>query len=120
MHNRLRKRRLAAASIVVAFALAGAVRPALAQIRRIPPGARAGRFSITSFPQALLDRKPVVLAPGVRILSTDNLLVVPSTLSGADEQIVRYRLDPLNQVIEVWLLTPAEAQAAARDTGSAS
>ncbi|MCX7275109.1 MAG: hypothetical protein NTV19_18525, partial [Burkholderiales bacterium] len=95
MHNRLRWRRLAAASIVAAFALAGAVRPALAQIRRIPPGARAGRFAMTSFPQALLDRKPVVLAPGVRILSTDNLLVVPSTLSGADEQIVRYRLDPL-------------------------
>ena len=120
MHNRLRWRRRAAASIVAACALAGALGPALAQIRRIPPGARAGRFAITRFPQALLDRQAVILAPGVRILSTDNLLVVPSTLTGAAEQIVRYRLDPLNQVIEVWLLTPAEAEAAARDPGPAS
>ena len=84
-------------------------------LRSIDPQALAGRLIITQFPQARLDGREVVLAPGVRIRSTDNLLRLPGSL--ASEQMVRYRLDPGGQVIEVWLLTDQEAAQAAREPG---
>jgi hypothetical protein len=84
-------------------------------LRIIDPQALAGRLAITQFPRARLDGREVLLAPGVRIRSTDNLLRLPASLS--DEQTVRYRLDPGGQVIEVWLLTDEEAAQAAREPG---
>jgi len=84
-------------------------------LRSIDPQALAGRLIITQFPQARLDGREVLLAPGVRIRSTDNLLRLPGSL--ASEQVVRYRLDPGGQVIEVWLLTDEEAAQAAREPG---
>ncbi|HPU52286.1 MAG TPA: hypothetical protein PK359_12075 [Burkholderiaceae bacterium] len=118
MKNRLRLRCLAALSGASALLALGLVAPAAAQLRTFPPKTRVGKFSMMSFPQALLDDRQVQLAPGVRILSTSNALVIPSTLTG--EQTVRYRLDPLGQMIEIWLLTPAEADAARREPGTGS
>jgi len=93
-----------------------ASRDAVAQaLRSIDPQALAGRLIVTQFPQARLDGREVLLAPGVRIRSTDNLLRLPGSL--ASEQLVRYRLDPGGQVIEVWLLTDQEAAQAAREPG---
>ena len=116
MKNRLRLRCLAALSGASALLALGLPLPATAQLRRFPPKTRVGKFALMSFPQAMLDGKQVQLAPGVRIHSVDNTLVVPSTLSG--ERTVRYRLDPLGQMIEIWLLTSAEAEAALREPGS--
>lgn len=116
MKNRLRLRCLAALAGASALLALGVPLPATAQLRRFPPKTRVGKFALLSFPQAMLDGRQVQLAPGVRILSVDNTLVVPSTLSG--ERTVRYRLDPLGQMIEIWLLTPAEADAASREPGS--
>lgn len=110
---RLRLPALLAASAAVA--LLGAPTAAGAPLRRIDPQARAGRLAITQFPRALLDGREVMLAPGVRIRSTDNLLRTPTSVGG--EQLVRYRLDPAGQVIEIWLLTDEEAAEAARNPG---
>ena len=116
MQNRLRLRCLAALTGASALIALGLPAPAAAQLHRFPPKTLVGKFSLLSFPQAMLDGRQVQLAPGVRIRSVGNALVVPSTVSG--EQTVRYRLDPLGQVIEIWLLTPAEAEAALREPGS--
>ena len=116
MKNRLRLRCLAALAGASALLALCVPLPATAQLRRFPPKTRVGKFALLSFPQAMLDGRQVQLAPGVRILSVDNTLVVPSTLSG--ERTVRYRLDPLGQMIQIWLLTPAEADAASREPGS--
>jgi len=106
-------------ALLLAALMAGlpvAVRHAGAQpLRSIDPQALAGRLIVTQFPRAQLDGREIMLAPGVRIRSTDNMLRLPGSLTG--EQMVRYRLDPGGQVIEVWLLTDEEAAQAAREPG---
>jgi hypothetical protein len=116
MSARLRLRLSVLLAASAATALLGVPTAAGTPLRRIDPQARAGRLAITQFPRALLDGREVMLAPGVRIRSTDNLLRLPASLSG--EQLVRYRLDPVGQVIEVWLLTDEEAAEAARNPGT--
>lgn len=108
--------RLRLPALLVAAALLGMPAAGAAQQQgRIPSDALTGRLAITQFPRALLDGREVVLAPGVRIRAPDNLLRMPTTVTG--EPLVRYRLDPVGLVIEVWLLTDEEAAAAARNPG---
>ncbi len=93
--------------LAVTSALVFAVLPsAHAQSRTFPAHTRLGALEITVFPRATLNDKPIVMAPGVRILNESNLIQIPSTVRGA--RAVRYRTDMLGQVIEVWLLTPQE------------
>lgn len=80
---------------------------------RIPPisaKAQAGVLRVTAPPEALLDGKPARLAPGARIRDRNNMLVVSGTLIGQDLP-VRYTLDMLGLVHEVWVLTAAEIAA---------
>ena len=116
MPERLRLRLAALLAASAAAALAGTSGPRASPLRRIDPQARAGRLVITQFPRAVLDGREVLMAPGVRIRSPENLLRVPAGLVG--EHLVRYRLDPGGQVIEIWLLTDDEAAEAARNPGT--
>ena len=103
----------ALASVMLAGVLlaAGLAPPAAAQPRTFAdPPTRLGTLEIRVFPQARLDDKDVLLAPGVRIRNESNLLAVPSTIVGTVP--VRYRLDLLGQVLDAWILTPEELKIA--------
>jgi hypothetical protein len=120
------KIRLALWSVVMA--LAGSLLPAtsaLAQsvnsenpvvqdlLRRLPDRAKTGALGILKvsiFPEASLNGQAVTLAPGTRIFSMNNMIILPGTIQ--DEAIaVLYRKDMLGQVIEAWIVNREEIAA---------
>ena len=86
-----------------------AATPAAAQApRNFPATALRGELVVTAPPEALLNKRPARLAPGARIRGADNMLV----MSGAavnQRLLVHYTLDLQGQMLDVWVLTPAEA-----------
>jgi hypothetical protein len=78
--------------------------------RNFPQGTLRGRLLVVNSPEIQLDGTPERLAPGVRIRSAQNMLVMPAHLTGQN-LLVNYRRDAAGQVNEVWILTPEEAQA---------
>ena len=83
--------------------------PATAQApRNFPATALRGELVVTAPPEVLLNKRPARLAPGARIRGADNMLV----MSGAavnQRLLVHYTLDLQGQMLDVWVLTPAEA-----------
>jgi len=83
--------------------------PAAAQMQRnFPATALRGELRVTQPPEALLNDRPARLAPGVRIRSADNMQVLSGAVAGA-RMLVHYTLDTSGLVLDVWVLTPAEA-----------
>ncbi len=83
---------------------------AWAQPRTFTEPTRLGVLEIKVFPQAQIDGNEVLLAPGARIRNESNLLALPSSIRGAVP--VRYRLDPMGQLIDAWILTAEERKIA--------
>jgi hypothetical protein len=91
------------AATVLALAL-----PAAAQApRKFPANALRGEIVITLPPELQLNQKPARLAPGARIRGADNMLQMSGALVGR-KFMVHYTLDPGGQLLDVWVLTPAE------------
>jgi hypothetical protein len=82
-------------------------------LRRFPDRAKAGALGILKvsiFPEASLNGQAVILAPGTRIFSMNNMIILPGTIQ--DEAIaVLYRKDMLGQVIEAWIVNREEIAA---------
>ena len=78
--------------------------------QRIPPmaaNAVRGVLVVTMPPEALLNGQPARLSPGARIRGRTNLLVLSGAVVGQELQ-VRYLLDTLGLVHQVWILNDAE------------
>jgi hypothetical protein len=94
------------ASLLLAFSLAAS---AQFSPRQFPKNAWRGTLVVTAAPGILLDGKPGRLAPGARIHSAQNLLLLSGSLQG-QELLVNYSLEATSGlVLEVWILTPQEA-----------
>ncbi|MFP5461762.1 MAG: hypothetical protein ACLGII_09320 [Gammaproteobacteria bacterium] len=98
------------AAAVLACAAMWLSAAAWAEPRTFAEPTRLGTLEVTVFPQARLDGKDVLLAPGARIRNESNLLAVPSTIRG--KVPVRYRTDPMGQVLDAWILTEEELRIA--------
>jgi hypothetical protein len=81
-------------------AAAQAVRPFTALTLR-------GELVVTLPPEVLVNRQPARLAPGARIRGADNLLLLSGALVG-QRLVVHYTLDSVGNVLNVWVLAPAE------------
>jgi hypothetical protein len=82
-------------------------------LKRLPDRARLGKLAILTidvFPQAKLDGKDVYLAPGTRVFSTTNLIVLPMSIQNSPQPVV-YRQDVMGQLLEAWILTDDEIRA---------
>jgi len=84
-------------------------------VRVIPDDAQMARLELArptaSDPlQAKLDGKTHGLAPGLRLFSTDTVLMNPNTVAGKKLN-VRYKLDLYGQLLTAWVLTDAEVKA---------
>ena len=93
---------LTAATLVACASAAVAQAP-----RNFPATALRGEIVVTAPPELLLNKRPARLAPGARIRTVDNMLV----MSGAalnQHLVVNYTLDLQGQLLEVWILNPAE------------
>jgi hypothetical protein len=95
--------------LIIAAMLIDATQAQAQVSRQFAPSAVRGELQIATPPLALLDGKPVQLAPGARIHGLDNLLMVSAALVGPVWP-VRYVLDGLGQIREVWLLRADELQ----------
>jgi hypothetical protein len=92
----------------VAFSLATAALPALAQTRNFPATALRGDFTVSAPPEVVLNKQAARLAPGARIRGANNLLLLSGQIAG-QRLLVNYTLDPMGNILDVWVLTPAEA-----------
>ena len=91
-----------AATFVVCVSAAVAQAP-----RNFPAAALRGEIVVTAPPELLLNKQPARLAPGARIRGVNNMLV----MSGAavnQRLAVNYTLDLQGQLLDVWILNPAE------------
>jgi hypothetical protein len=85
------------------------VAPAAAQVQRaFPQNALRGAIVIGVAPDILLNDQRSRLAPGARIRDQNNLMVVPSALTGG-RYLVNYSVDIAGLVKDVWILRPDEA-----------
>nr|WP_235844680.1 hypothetical protein [Cupriavidus agavae] len=60
--------------------------------------------------RARLDGKVIGVAPGLRIFSTETLLLNPVAIAGKKLN-VRYKLDLYGQLLTAWVMTDAEVKA---------
>jgi hypothetical protein len=101
--------RRCALALVCAGLFASWALPAVAQSpRNFPATALRGELTVTAPPEVLLNKRPARLAPGSRMRGMDNMLV----MSGATvnlRMLVNYTMDLNGNVLDVWILTPAEA-----------
>lgn len=82
--------------------------PAAAQApRNFPASALRGEIAVTQPPELALNGQPARLAPGARIRGPNNLLVMSGALVG-QRVLVHYTRDPGGNLLDVWILTPAE------------
>jgi hypothetical protein len=108
--------RFVASLLVLLSLLAPAAGLRAQQTRTFPAATKVGVLQVTQHPQALLDKKAVQLAPGARILNESNIFITPTALTNPTP--VRYRLDSLGHVLEVWVLTQAELDKAKAEAAS--
>ena len=76
-------------------------------VRPMPPGSAKAVMEPPGEGYAKFGGKPLLLAPGLQIRNTQNLIVQ----SGSIQQpvTVRYQIDPAGAVNRVWMLSAAEA-----------
>lgn len=73
----------------------------------LPSAAQYGELKAAEFPYIKIGDSVMRLAPGVRIFDAQSRIVFYTALPA--EAKVFYRLDPMGQVINLWLATPEEA-----------
>jgi hypothetical protein len=93
---------------LAAVTLAVAAGSAIAQTRNFPATALRGDFTVSAAPEVVLNRKAARLAPGARIRGANNLLLLPASITN-QRLLVNYTLDLHGQILDVWVLSPAEA-----------
>ncbi len=92
-----------------ALTLSLTLAPASAQVQRnFPANALRGAMQITQPPQLLLNGGEARLAAGARIRDENNFLIMSGVLTQR-RVLVHYTLDTTGQLLDVWILTPAEA-----------
>ncbi len=93
----------------LAFSVLAASGHAHAQsVRNFDAQALRGELLVTQPPELRLNGQPARLAPGARIRGANNMLAMSGELVG-QRLLVNYTLDINGQVLNVWVLTPAEA-----------
>ncbi len=76
--------------------------------RTFPAHALRGELQMQVAPEAVLNGKPVRLAPGSRIRNDNNLLMTPGELMAQGKRVVHYTQETDGLVQDVWVLNPAE------------
>jgi hypothetical protein len=95
-----------ASVLTLAFALA---LPLVAQAQRtFTAKALRGEVVFGTPPEIKLNGKPARLAPGARIRDENNMLHLPASLVGK-KFVVNYTTEFEGMLLEVWILSPAEA-----------
>jgi hypothetical protein len=91
------------AVLVVAASIAALT--ACGSTEKLPDGSMLGTMTAGQLPEVTIDGKTMRLAPGARIVSSNNLSITPNQVPAGSR--VRYKTDAAGLVTQVWIL-PAE------------
>jgi hypothetical protein len=94
-------------AVLLAALLAGATSGAAAQLRTIPPEARAGELRHLQEMIVELDGRLAALSAGAQIRDASNRLLLPSSLTVRTP--VRYLVDGEGKIHRAWILSKEEA-----------
>ena len=101
---------LAGALLFTALPAASQVPVGLGGMRAFPDDAQRGNLTITSVSEASLNGRSIRLAPGMRLLSPQNTLVMAHTVVGQSFK-VNYLIEAsTGMLITAWILTQGEAE----------
>lgn len=92
---------------LIGLLLAFVTLSALAAPRHFPAYAKRGILSASIFPQVMIDGQAQTLAPGAKIMSQQNTIVLPSSLM-SNSYKVNYTIDRQGFIDKVWILTNEE------------
>ncbi|WP_081463104.1 hypothetical protein [Paracidovorax avenae] len=111
----------AAAPVFMAFpAAAQQVQPGMGGVRNFPEAAQRGTLVVLSTAEAQLNGSTVRMAPGLRIFSPQNTLVMAHSVIG-QSFTVNYTIEPATGLLHtVWILTKAEAAVPRKGSGGGS
>ncbi|EER61058.1 conserved hypothetical protein [Acidovorax delafieldii 2AN] len=100
---------LACTALLAVLPVAAQVSAGLGLNRPFPEAALRGTLTIASTTQASLNGQAIRMAPGMRLFSPQNALVMAHTVLGQTFQ-VNYVLEPSTGLLHAaWILTEAEA-----------
>ena len=99
-----RRRALFSALMIAIAAPAGSQELA----REFPLTALRGVVAFSGPPAVMLNGAPALLAPGARLRGTDNLLVMPTTVTGSSHTVHYTIEDTTGMIKELWILREAE------------
>ncbi|HEX7644440.1 MAG TPA: hypothetical protein VF472_19705 [Burkholderiaceae bacterium] len=88
--------------------LAALCSTAWAAPRNFPANTLRGTFTATVYPQVVINGKTMQLAPGAKIYSQQNTILMHTNLTGS-ALVVNYTVDNMGFVNRVWILTNEEA-----------
>lgn len=77
--------------------------------RVFPDLAFRGKLVVQQYPHIVLDGKSEILAPGTRIIDTQNRTIMPTMILG-QRNVVNYVRLQNGQLHTIWLLTPEEVR----------
>ena len=79
-------------------------------MRTFPDAAQRGNLTITSVSEASLNGRPIRMAPGMRLLSPQNTLVMAHTVVGQSFKVNYVIETSTGMLITAWILTQGEAE----------
>ena len=79
-------------------------------LRNFPTDSIAGKLTGFDYPMVVISRQNLYLSPGSQIRDANNLIVMPAALNA--QGLVRYQIDNMGNVQNIWFLNPEEAELA--------
>lgn len=86
------------------------VQPGLGVVRTFPDAALRGSLTINSTSEATLNGRTIRMAPGMRLLSPQNTLVMAHTVVGQSFKVNYVIENSTGMLITAWILTQGEAE----------
>jgi hypothetical protein len=101
---------LACALLCAALPASAQVQPGLGGMRTFPDAALRGTLTLNTVSEATLNGRPIRMAPGMRLLSPQNTLVMAHTVLGQSYKVNYVIENSTGMLITAWILTQGEAE----------
>ncbi|WP_225584756.1 hypothetical protein [Acidovorax sp. ACV01] len=101
---------LASVLLYAALPAAAQVQPGLGGMRNFPDAALRGTLTLNTVSEATLNGRTIRMAPGMRLLSPQNTLVMAHTVLGQSYKVNYVIETSTGMLITAWILTQGEAE----------
>ncbi|WP_140426218.1 hypothetical protein [Acidovorax sp. Root275] len=101
---------LASVLLHAALPAAAQVQPGLGGMRNFPDAALRGTLTLNTVSEATLNGRTIRMAPGMRLLSPQNTLVMAHTVLGQSYKVNYVIETSTGMLITAWILTQGEAE----------